>query len=327
MKKLPLYDIRINETDETGIEFNSLVERPAHGKEFLMFEKEQELFFDAESKTLIGCAIAVDEEIFRNSPTIGEHLVKFSKESVKQIVIKLSKGGIFNSVNTNHETVVDGIYLTGMFQIDEELGIKCPEKLKGQKLADGSLITIYHVENQEIIKNIENKNFNGFSIEGIFEKIKLKQQEMKNPFEKFMKKKEVFANAVSEDGTKLTWDGEIEIGSTVLMVVNEDETTTPAVTKEFLISTESGEVMKVTTNEEGIITEVMPVEEQKADEKEEEKKEEVAAESEEVVKLKAENEDLKIQLSKFNKQFNKFETAKKDDKIDFFAMAQRIKNK
>jgi len=75
MKKLPRYDVRINETDETGLEFNSLVENPAHGKEFIMFSKDSNYFFDEKSKTIIGCAIAADEDIYRNSESIGKRYI------------------------------------------------------------------------------------------------------------------------------------------------------------------------------------------------------------------------------------------------------------
>lgn len=330
MEKLPRYNVVINDNDETGLEFNSLVETPAHGKSFIMFSKDTNYFFDEKSKTIIGCAIAADEDIYRNSDKIGEHYVTFSKEEIKKIVVKLSKQGIFNSVNTNHDKAVGGIFLTGLFQIDKQSGVLCPEKLANQSLKDGSLITIYHVENQEIINKINKQEFNGFSIEGIFEKVKLNNEKMKNLFEKF-KKKEVFAEATTDDGTKLTWEGELTIGETIIMVVAEDGSVAPAPAKDYLVSSEEG-TFTLTVDEAGLLKDVQPVE---AKEEAPSENEEVAAMKETIIKLKKENEsilkfqkeneELKLQISKFNKDLGNGESSK-SAKIDFFAMAQKIKN-
>jgi len=304
MKKLTKYNIVINDDDETGMDFNSLVEFPAHKKDFLMFSKEKKYFLDENSKTIIGCVIAADEEIYRNSEKIGEHLVVFSKDEIKKIVVKMSKQGFFNQVNVDHDKQVDGVFMIGLFQLDSKIGIVAPEKLKSQNLKDGSLIGIYHVENQEVINKVKTGEFNGFSIEGIFEKIKLNQ---KNMFEKFKKssKKENFveATATADDGTKLHWEGELTIGETIIHVINEDESTSPSPAKSYLVS--DGEMtFTITVDESGVLTDVQPVETVKA--------------------MQDEIKTLKFQLSKFNKELGK--TTEKETKIDFFEMAKKIKN-
>lgn len=327
MEKLPIYDIEVNENDETGVSFNSFVENPAHQKNFIVFEKQEKYYFDAEKKQVIGVVIAADELIYRNSPEIGEHYVLFSKESIKKIMLKLSKNNFFNSVNKEHSTVVEGVYLTSFFQTDKAIGLSVPTKLASQNIKDGSLIAVYTVENQEIINGINEGKFKGFSIEGLFEKekiemsIKTKIENMKNPFEKFFKKapkKENFGTAITQDGQNLSWDGELEIDKTVINVVAEDGTELPAPAGDLLISLEDGTVAKITVNAEGVLT---AVEEEKA-----EVEEEVAAKKEaeeKMAALRKENEILKLQLSKFNKDFKKPE---KSDSIDFFEMAKRIKN-
>jgi len=39
MNELPIYRIVVNEDDETGVEFVSLVEKPAKKKDFLLFQE------------------------------------------------------------------------------------------------------------------------------------------------------------------------------------------------------------------------------------------------------------------------------------------------
>ncbi len=41
MNELPIYRIVVNEDDETGVEFVSLVEKPAIKKDFLMFNEQR----------------------------------------------------------------------------------------------------------------------------------------------------------------------------------------------------------------------------------------------------------------------------------------------
>jgi len=214
--------------------------------------------------------------------------------------------------------------MTGLFQIDKESGVVCPEKLASQKLKDGSLITIYHVENQDIISKINKKEFNGFSIEGIFEKVKLNQEKMKNLFEKFKKKKEVFAEATTDDGTKLAWEGELEIGVTAIMVMAEDGSMTPAPAKDYLVTTDDG-VFTMTVDEAGILKAVEPIEAKKEEEPAAGDTDEVKAMKETAIKMQKEISDLKLQISKFNKDLGKGESST-SAKIDFFAMAQKIKN-
>jgi hypothetical protein len=319
MEKLPIYDIVINETDETGLQFNSFVDRPAHQKDFIMFDKETDLFFDEESKTVVGVMVAADDLIYRNSLGVGEHYVKFSKDQIKNIVIKMSKQGAFNNVNEDHANEVNGISLIGFYQTEKKIGLEAPSVLRNnQQINDGSLIGIYLVENKEMISKIKKGEINGFSIEGIFEKVKLKiENNMKNPFEKFKKKKEVFAQAVADDGTKLTWEGDLTIDETIISVIGEDGETTPAPAKDWLVVTEDGTQFIVTTDETGLVKAVEEVAAEEAP------TEEAPKEDEAMAKILKENTELKAQLSKFNKQFEKPATAK--DKIDFFALAQKIK--
>jgi len=65
-KDLPVYEIAIDLNDpETTVSFNSLVEFPAHEKNFEMFGKKIKYEFNEEQQVITGIAISADTPIYR----------------------------------------------------------------------------------------------------------------------------------------------------------------------------------------------------------------------------------------------------------------------
>jgi hypothetical protein len=116
-----------------------------------------------------GPLMLADELIYRNNESFGEHYVKFSAETIKQIAIKFSKKKYQNHVNLMHDSsqVVDGVTMFESFIVDSNRGIK---PMKGfEDVADGSWFGSFYVENPEVWKAVKEGTYKGFSVEGMFD--------------------------------------------------------------------------------------------------------------------------------------------------------------
>jgi hypothetical protein len=175
-KDLPIYEIVIDLNDpETTVSFNSLVEYPAHEKNFETFSKMAYEFND-EQRVITGIAISSDTPIYRfDQNTNEEYYVVFTKDAIRDIVIDYSRRNNFNNVNIEHNSknVVDGLHMIMSYQIDNERGFTAPERFKDAN--DGSWLVSYKVSDDQLWKDAKEGKFKGFSIEGVFNLIDTKR--------------------------------------------------------------------------------------------------------------------------------------------------------
>lgn len=162
----PVFEAFIkNESD--GIEYVSLVDMPAIESEFMAFQKEHVHFSiqNEEQRIVFGPLMRADYPIYRKNKELGDHYVKYSKETIKKIAEKLMFDKAQNSVNLMHSMQVDGVTMIEMFLKDVEKGIN-PKGF--EDVEDGSLFAAYKVNNDAVWDLIKRGEFKGFSIEGIF---------------------------------------------------------------------------------------------------------------------------------------------------------------
>ena len=172
---LPIYDLIINNDEENDAEvsFVALVDSPAIKKEFLAFSEQSELIkfaIQSESEHIITGALMIPQQlIYRNSEQFGEHYVKFSVETIKQIAIKFSKKGYQKNVNIMHEAdmQVEGVTMFESFISDSKRGIKPMEAFKD--LPDGTWFGSFYVENPKVWELVKSGEVKGFSVEGMFD--------------------------------------------------------------------------------------------------------------------------------------------------------------
>lgn len=173
---LPIYEIVIDLNDpETTVSFNSLVEYPAHEKNFETFSKMAYEFND-EQRVITGIAISSDTPIYRfDQNTNEEYYVVFTKDAIRDIVIDYARRNNFNNVNIEHNSknVVDGLHMIMSYQIDNERGFTAPERFKDAN--DGSWLVSYKVSDDQLWKDAKEGKFKGFSIEGVFNLIDTKR--------------------------------------------------------------------------------------------------------------------------------------------------------
>lgn len=167
---MKLFNIIVNDTDETGMNFISLVEEPAVMVDFLKFSKETpiNLQFNDLKHIITGVVCLADTPIYRYNQSIGEYYVQFTKDTIEKMMLKYSKMGLNNSVDLQHNgKPVDGVIMIESFLVNKERGI-CPNEFND--IPDGSWIASFKVENDEIWNEIMNGDtLNGFSLSGAFE--------------------------------------------------------------------------------------------------------------------------------------------------------------
>lgn len=154
-----------------GIDAISLVQSPAVEKDFLCFSKENkpiELKFDNSKHIITGVVCLADTPIYRYNEKLGEYYVVFTKETIRKMVEKFAKDGLFASVNLQHDDTkfVDGIYMVESYITDKERGIN---PIEFSDIPQGSWVCSYKVENENLWNEIINGNkLNGFSLQGMF---------------------------------------------------------------------------------------------------------------------------------------------------------------
>ena len=165
--KLPIFDIIVDiNTDELNMSCISLVTDPAVEKDFECFSKDKKpmkfSITNPEKHCITGVAIRADVPIYRYSPDMGEYYVRFTKETIEQIVYKYSKQNLWNSVSLEHSGQnIDSAVMVEFFIKSPS---KCPEGF--EDVEDGSLMVTYKITDETLWDTVKNSDeINGFSIE------------------------------------------------------------------------------------------------------------------------------------------------------------------
>jgi hypothetical protein len=169
--ELPLYELLINDEDESGVDFIALVDDPAIKKGWQAFNSVQSMTFkaDTEKRIISGAAMIADLPILRRRNDGSEYYVMFKADTIKSIVEKFFKNQYSNNFNIMHRKniLAEGVYLIESMLIDSERGIKTP--LGFDELSEGSWFISCKVDNDKVWEDyIKTGVFSGFSVEGEF---------------------------------------------------------------------------------------------------------------------------------------------------------------
>ena len=171
--ELPIYELRIQEdlADDAEVSFVALVDKPAIQKDFLVFNEQRIAFAiqDEDQHIISGPLMLAEEPIIRNNAKYGQHFIKFSAETIKEIAIKFSKKGYQKNVNLMHDDnmQLDGLVMFESFIVDSKRGIKPMNGFEDVK--DGSWFGSFYVENPQAWDLIKQGKVKGFSVEGMFD--------------------------------------------------------------------------------------------------------------------------------------------------------------
>jgi len=137
------------------------------GSKFL--ESHSFAIINEEQRIISGPLMLADELIYRNNEKFGEHYVKFSAQTIKQIAIKFAKKKYMNHVNLMHDSEqrVNDVTMFESFIVDKKRGIMPMAEFK--EVADGSWFGSFYVENDEVWQEVKKGTYKGFSVEGMFD--------------------------------------------------------------------------------------------------------------------------------------------------------------
>ena len=162
-KDLPLYDITL-EDFEQGMYKISLVDKPAIEENFIYFSKTEviEMFANEEKREVVGPIMIPNKKILRFSPENGYYYVRFTEQTIRDIMYNYSKKGLFNEFGIHHQYDTKDVVLLEVWMKESE-NDKSTDY--GYDLPNGTVFVKTKIESDELFKAIKEGEVNGFSIE------------------------------------------------------------------------------------------------------------------------------------------------------------------
>ena len=239
---IPVFAVNVDDPG-CSISTMSLVDDPAMSIDMVCFSKEQKMNFsiqDESKHNILTCLVRVDFPILRLTEDGNPYYIVFNKENAKVLCQRLMTDGMQQNISLQHNgKLIQGIQLQEVFIKDSSLGIS---PVGFEDAADGSLMGVYHIEDEALWNDCIEGRFKGISIEsllGIEEfKKKCNKKTKKNNMSKIkemLKKLLMEFNALSTDKAELYWeeDTELMVGYKVF-VEDESGNKVPAMDGEYI---------------------------------------------------------------------------------------------
>jgi hypothetical protein len=166
---LQLFELVVD-AEEDGVFANSFVEEPAIERDFVFFNKQKEIQFQAidnEKRLVAGPLLIPNKKIIRMDEEMGMYNVFFKPETIEMIARKFMKNKYNGEVTVEHDKKVNDVYLTESWIIEQSA--KDKSNLYGFTLPKGTWFGVYKVDNPKVWEEVKAGKYKGFSIEGIFE--------------------------------------------------------------------------------------------------------------------------------------------------------------
>ena len=169
--QLPLYEILIDENDDTGMKLISLVDEPAIGVMGMMFSEEKRGYqfkSEEDKQIIVGPALIPNLKIKRKIEDGMEYYVTFSTETIEKMVQKFNRIGSNRRINIDHsDRMVDGFIMEDWIIED---AIHDKSKKYGFDLPVGTYMIKVKIEDKDFWMNeVKNDGKYGFSIEGLLD--------------------------------------------------------------------------------------------------------------------------------------------------------------
>ena len=161
-RELPLYDITL-EDFEQGMYKISLVDKPAIEENFIYFSKQSiEMFANDEKREVVGPIMIPNKQILRQSAENGFYYVRFTEETIREIMYNYSKKGLFNEFGIQHENDTTDVVMLEIWMKESD---NDKSKDYGFELPNGTVFVKAKIESDELFNAIKDGEINGFSIE------------------------------------------------------------------------------------------------------------------------------------------------------------------
>jgi len=208
--KLPVYRIKINPEDNSGVYAVSLVDEPAIEIDFIALSKQIEMEFSAnkDKKMLFGPMLIPDKLIYRKDDNGNEYNIVFDAETIQLIADKFNENKLNDSFNFQHsnrkvEAVMLQNWITGDVDKSQEMGFSLPK---------GTWFGGIKVKDEQFWMNeVKSEKVKGFSVE-IKCDVELLQLNNNKINIKLMEIK-------TKEGVSLHYDGEFAEGTQLFLDV------------------------------------------------------------------------------------------------------------
>lgn len=329
---VPIFAVNVDDPG-CSISTMSLVDDPAMSIDMVCFSKEQNMKFSIQDEVqhnILTCLVRVDFPILRVTPDGNPYYIVFNKETAKVLCQRLMKDGMQQNISLNHNgKLIQGIQLQEVFIKDTEKGIS---PVGFEDAADGSLMGVYHIEDDALWNDCIEGRFKGISIESLlgiedFKKCNKKNKKKNNmsKLKDMIKKLLLEFNSLSTNIAELYWeeDTELMVGYKVF-VEDESGNKVPAMDGEYIsdenkIKVEGGVVTEIEKKEIDDMPAEVPaekkeetMEEPAVEEPKEEPKEEPATEEpkeDKTVELEKRIADLETKLADLESKLAEIATA------------------
>lgn len=184
--ELPLIDLFIEEDDKdkSGVTATATVDNPAIEQGYFAFSKQPKTYrinlgsqkgggfkpVSSDKQILAGALMIPNLEIFRvDDKTKQEYNVKFTPETIEQIVKKFARNHFNTNVNEMHDPnkMIKDAYMYQWFIINREMGVMPP--LGQDHLPDGTWWGFIYIGDKKVWDEfIKTGIYTGFSVEGHF---------------------------------------------------------------------------------------------------------------------------------------------------------------
>lgn len=178
---LKIYKCCIDATMDSELEvsFVALVDRPAIERNFLAFADKAKFVMNEDKRIISGPAMLANLPIYRKDDTLGEYYVQFDAETITAIVQKFFKKGFIQNFNMFHQpgSQLSGVTIFESFITDSARGIM---PMKGfEDSSDGSWFISAKIDDDDTWARIKAGEVKGFSVEGIFQYVKMNANDIK----------------------------------------------------------------------------------------------------------------------------------------------------
>ncbi len=169
LDELPVYEILIDDEDETGIRYLSIVQDPAIEMKGMYFNdvevKEFRFFASKEQQKIVGPALIPYKKIYRVDED-GEYFVMFTPETIEKMVRKFNSTGSNRRINFDHTNqIIDG-YIEQNWIVEDTMYDK--SRMYGYELPKKSWFVEVKIDDTNFWNTfVKEDGFFSFSIEGI----------------------------------------------------------------------------------------------------------------------------------------------------------------
>jgi len=155
--------------EEDGVFANSLVSAGAIERDFVAFHKEYQFAAVNDEKMIVaGPMLIPNKKILRLKEDGTPYWVFFTPQTIEKVARKFMKNKLVDQVTLEHGQKTSGIYMIENWIVEHPR--KDKSNLYGFTLPKGTWFSLYSVaENPKVWDRVKSGEFNGFSIEGLFE--------------------------------------------------------------------------------------------------------------------------------------------------------------